>query len=370
MLSRYARALLAATFLVPLLIPVSGHTAGTQDRLDQIRDELSDLRSDIAEGEDEATFLKRRIDALNDDLTKLQIEINRLDTQIARIESEVRSAQAGIDRKQALIDDVEADAIEQARSLYKSGSTEMLDALLDSTSISVLNDRIEMLGIAAAQHTDSLIRYHRLRLEIQAEYDELFRKKKELVATRETQAEFEADKSERKSALTAALTELEGEIAHKKHREGALETAALRLTGDIQSAQARQSVAAMGESAQGFIWPLNGPITSYYGERWGRMHTGIDIDGYTGQPIVASKAGKVILSSYYSGYGNAVVVDHGGGFATLYAHMSDYNTSVGAYVEQGQVVGYVGCTGSCTGDHLHFEVRVNGSPQDPMKYLP
>jgi len=100
------------------------------------------------------------------------------------------------------------------------------------------------------------------------------------------------------------------------------------------------------------------------------MHTGIDIDGTSGQPVVASKAGRVIVASYYGGYGNAVVIDHGGGVTTLYGHMSNFNVSNGQSVSQGAVVGYVGCTGSCTGDHLHFEVRVNGSPQDPLNYLP
>jgi murein DD-endopeptidase MepM/ murein hydrolase activator NlpD len=100
------------------------------------------------------------------------------------------------------------------------------------------------------------------------------------------------------------------------------------------------------------------------------MHSGIDIDGVTGQPIVAVKAGRVILSSYYSGYGNAVVVDHGGGVTTLYGHMSEFDVSKGSFVEQGQVLGKVGCTGSCTGDHLHFEVRISGDPVDPMPYLP
>jgi murein DD-endopeptidase MepM/ murein hydrolase activator NlpD len=123
-------------------------------------------------------------------------------------------------------------------------------------------------------------------------------------------------------------------------------------------------------SAQGFIWPLNGPITSGYGPRWGRMHTGIDIDGYAGQAIVASKAGRVIVASPYGGYGNAVVIDHGGGIATLYAHMSAFSVSSGNSVGQGQVVGSVGCTGSCTGDHLHFEVRVNGGAVNPLDYLP
>jgi murein DD-endopeptidase MepM/ murein hydrolase activator NlpD len=100
------------------------------------------------------------------------------------------------------------------------------------------------------------------------------------------------------------------------------------------------------------------------------MHTGIDIDGYSGQPIVAAKDGVVVLAEYYSGYGNAVVIDHGGGYATPYGHMSRFAVRNGQSVEQGEIIGYVGCTGSCTGDHLHFEVRINGDPVDPMPYLP
>ena len=120
----------------------------------------------------------------------------------------------------------------------------------------------------------------------------------------------------------------------------------------------------------GFAWPLDGPITSPYGPRWGRIHTGIDIDGVTGEPIIASAGGRVVLSSYYSGYGNAVIIDHGNGFSTLYGHLSSLDVGVGDEVEQGQVVGAVGCTGNCTGDHLHFEIRIDGVPLDPLPYLP
>jgi virulence factor Mce-like protein len=123
-------------------------------------------------------------------------------------------------------------------------------------------------------------------------------------------------------------------------------------------------------SEEGFIWPLDGPITSPYGLRWGRMHTGIDIDGVTGEPVVASAEGTVVLASYYSGYGNAVIIDHGNGFSTLYGHLSSIDVDAGDEVEQGQVVGAVGCTGNCTGDHLHFEIRINGTPVDPLPYLP
>jgi murein DD-endopeptidase MepM/ murein hydrolase activator NlpD len=140
--------------------------------------------------------------------------------------------------------------------------------------------------------------------------------------------------------------------------------------GDIQAAQAVRSSLARGISREGFIWPLNNSITSYYGYRWGRMHNGIDIDGTTGEPIVAAKEGTVIMAQSYSGYGNAVIIDHGGGVATLYAHLSSFDVRDGQSISQGQIVGAVGCTGSCTGDHLHFEVRVNGSPRDPLDFLP
>ncbi|MGH2694112.1 MAG: murein hydrolase activator EnvC family protein [Actinomycetota bacterium] len=370
MLTGSPRAWLVATFLATLLVPSVGSVADPGDDLRATEQKLNVIRDKIEEGESEAQFLKRRVAALNENLTILQIQINKLDARITRIESDVRNAQARIDRTQAEIDRVQDLATEQAVALYKSGGTETLDALIGSRTLAELNQRLEFLGITAERNTGALIQYHRLRLAIQVEQAELFAKKKELSTVLAEQSRLHERRAEQRAQLAADLEKLNGRLASWRHREGSLEEVALRLTGDIQSAQAKAAVATLGESAQGFIWPLNGPVTSGFGERWGRMHTGIDIDGYTGQPIVASKAGQVIMSSYYSGYGNTVIVDHGGGYATLYAHMSDFATSSGKYVEQGKIVGYVGCTGSCTGDHLHFEVRINGNPVDPMKYLP
>jgi murein DD-endopeptidase MepM/ murein hydrolase activator NlpD len=123
-------------------------------------------------------------------------------------------------------------------------------------------------------------------------------------------------------------------------------------------------------SGAGLIWPVRGPVTSGYGMRWGRMHQGIDIGAGTGVPIRAAKGGTVTFAGTMSGYGNVVIIDHGGGFSTLYAHQSRLGSSVGQDVGQGQVIGYVGSTGHSTGPHLHFETRVNGSPRNPRNYLP
>jgi murein DD-endopeptidase MepM/ murein hydrolase activator NlpD len=169
----------------------------------------------------------------------------------------------------------------------------------------------------------------------------------------------------------------------------AQERAAIKESGAIQAASAQVEARIRAEqqpasggpaagsdgtaatpSAAGLIWPVHGPITSPFGPRWGGFHPGIDIGVPTGTPIEAAAAGTVIWCGWESGYGNLVVLDHHNGIATAYAHQSRIAVSCNQDVAQGQVIGYVGCTGFCTGPHLHFEVRVNGTPVDPLGYLP
>jgi murein DD-endopeptidase MepM/ murein hydrolase activator NlpD len=129
-------------------------------------------------------------------------------------------------------------------------------------------------------------------------------------------------------------------------------------------------------SVQGFQWPYNGRVGSGYGYRihpiyrTKRLHTGLDIGGSSGDPIYAAKGGEVIWAKRRGGYGHTVLIDHGDGITTLYAHMSSYESSFGDFVTRGDVIGYIGSTGTSTSPHLHFEVRVNGNPVDPMPYLP
>lgn len=121
--------------------------------------------------------------------------------------------------------------------------------------------------------------------------------------------------------------------------------------------------------ASGFIWPLHGPIASPFGYRHGSLHTGMDIDAPTGTPYVAALGGTVIAAQWDGGYGKMILVDHGNGVVTRYAHSSAFLVSVGQHVSQGQPIGRVGSTGNTTGPHLHFEIILNGTPVNPMNYL-
>ena len=175
--------------------------------------------------------------------------------------------------------------------------------------------------------------------------------------------------------------DLEGMLAEEAAVEAELQDFYAEQARQQAAAQQNNSSSSSGSSSNviadtgdlSFRWPLPGYsyISSPFGSRWGGWHTGIDISGggVYGASIVAAESGTVIMAQWYSTYGNCVIVDHGGGYSTLYAHMSSIGCNVGDYVTKGQTVGYVGSTGNSTGPHLHFEVRVNGTAQNPQNYV-
>jgi murein DD-endopeptidase MepM/ murein hydrolase activator NlpD len=171
-------------------------------------------------------------------------------------------------------------------------------------------------------------------------------------------------------ALAAEQSQLEDLI---RQRQAALEAArkAREAAGQaVGNGLSRLPSTGTGVSPSGFIWPLEGVLTSGFGPRWGRMHTGIDIADPAGTPIHAAKAGEVIYAGWINGYGNAVILDHGDGIATLYGHQSRLGCTEGQVLNQGDVLGFVGTTGHSTGNHLHFEIRINTKPVNPRPYLP
>ncbi len=194
----------------------------------------------------------------------------------------------------------------------------------------------------------------------------------------------------RRKAAADKLGELQEALSQQNRLKGALDTRIAEYTAEVDAlsreeatlsalirtrqleaeAEDVEAESAGGVSDSGMVWPAGGPVTSGFGTRWGRMHTGIDIGAGYGAPIRAAKDGTVILAGYNGGYGNCVVIDHGGGLSTLYGHMSSVEASEGEFVEAGEFIGEVGSTGNSTGPHLHFETRIGGGAENPMRYLP
>ena len=274
---------------------------------------------------------------------------------------------------------------ERLVQVYESGEPSTLGVLLGSVSIQNAIDRMQFLEeinaqdrrvatqVAWAKHQTATARTRTRHVrvavrgetavlasrtnQVQAVRDELVGARNDLAATRQQKL---VDLSTLSAAEQAAASEID-----------ALQAASASLAAQIRAAQASasRSTTAGAQSAAGLIWPVQGPVTSPFGWRWGRMHEGIDIGVPYGTPIHAAAAGTVIYCGWEEGYGNLVVLDHGGNLATAYGHQSSIAVGCGEQVAQGQVIGYVGCTGHCFGPHLHFEVRVNGNPVDPLGYL-
>jgi murein DD-endopeptidase MepM/ murein hydrolase activator NlpD len=262
-------------------------------------------------------------------------------------------------------------------AIYESSEPDMLTVILNSRGFDDLLNRYEYLKRIQSQDTSIAVRVRSLRDQtkdtverVRAARDEIAAKRAELARTRTELESLEGDLAAAREQDQQALAQVQD---HQHQLEGDIGDLEGQIQSQLQAAQsstpALPAGPIQGASASGFIWPVSGPVVSGYGMRWGQLHAGVDIAVPAGTPIRAAASGTVVLAAVTGGYGNYTCIDHGGGLSTCYAHLSSYAVSSGQSVDQGQVIGSVGCTGHCFGDHLHFEVRVNGSPVDPMGYL-
>jgi murein DD-endopeptidase MepM/ murein hydrolase activator NlpD len=225
-------------------------------------------------------------------------------------------------------------------------------------------DRMRILKERAAR---TRVRVQAATRVVEARTNEVREVRDQLVAARQGLVQARASKHE------SLVSVRESEQQHASEA-AALQAVSAQLAARINAAQAVPSATSLAvggdttPSASGLIWPVSGPVVSPFGWRWGRMHEGIDIGVGYGTPIAAAASGVIIYAGWMGGYGNLIIIDHGGGLATAYAHQTSFAVG-GGPVSQGQTIGYVGCTGHCFGPHLHFEVRVNGAAVDPLGYL-
>ena len=381
--------IVAAALLLSVLLPALSMIAGaiTQDDINGIKSELSDI---TAQKKD----VQKELAAIRGDLSKAEEQVELLQAQIILTEQQINASQRLLDQYDLEIQDKEEEIAEleaqeaaqyeqfygQVRWMEETGSVSYLSIFFQASSFSEMLDYAMLI-------TDIMEYSNRIITALKETQQQLGEARAELQDARtlqaEAQAELEAHKSER-TAQNAEATALYDEIAHS---EAELAAKAKQLAAD-EAAMARElkeaeqkyaeQLAAMNNTGA-WYWPLPGCyyISSIFGGRtspitgrW-ESHTGTDIPAAGGTQIHAAQGGIVTVSKYNVSYGNYCMISHGNGYVTLYAHMKTLPiVKEGDTVTKGQVIGYVGTTGSSTGNHLHFELRINGVRNNVLKLYP
>jgi murein DD-endopeptidase MepM/ murein hydrolase activator NlpD len=359
-------ALLAAITVLCCSLAVPAQAAGnTRQRRDAARAKRADLAKQLNTLRASDGQLQGALRSLNDQVTAETANAAAARQKVdaaAALESQAQGELASTERRMT---GIRKAVVGRAVSTYIRPRDDVV--VQETLSPSEASRREALLSQVLSNDQDLLDQLHALKQDLQLK-QKAAKKARDIASARrrEVDAKLQALHQARaeKARLAAAVAARIRDYAAEAEAQAAQESS---LTALINS---ESRFVPGGSSAAGLIWPIRGTVTSGFGYRWGRLHAGIDIAAPTGTPIHAAKAGQVIFAGTMSGYGNAVIVDHGGGFSTLYAHQSRLGSSKGQVVNQGDVIGYVGSTGHSTGPHLHFETRVNGSARDPRPYLP
>jgi murein DD-endopeptidase MepM/ murein hydrolase activator NlpD len=383
--------------LAIIAAPASGDVASRKQAIDS---RLQAVQAKIARAEQRERELAADIASVNGQIRDLASQVGIVSVRLAPLERDLALHKEKLDRLNELYR-VQTERFEFYRheydalierlgnrliDLYEGGELGSLEVLLSARSFSDLISQADYVQAVGVQDKNiaGQVGTAKQRVHQQREHTKRFRAlaaaETRTIAIRTSQVRALRDQllasKNRLAAARASKRESLRSIAESKqeylHEAAGLAQASASLSSQIQSAQSSNSYSPPGDttpSAAGFIWPVNGPVTSGFGMRWGRMHEGIDIGVGSGTPIHAAASGRVVYSGWMDGYGNLVAIDHGRGISTAYGHQSSIAVGNGQIVTQGQVIGYVGCTGHCFGPHLHFEVRINGSPVDPLGYL-
>lgn len=387
---RAAAAALAAAVMISGVMPgltgtdVLAVSQSQIDALEEQRDALRAEREEMQAGIDELE--SQQADVLEQKAAlDAQNEVYRQEIEL--VEEQVSIYTQLVEDKAREVEQATADENEQlatyrrhVRAMEENGRFTYLSILFGSSSLGELMSNLDMIGeiMEADQRSyDQYVAAREKSEQIQAEYetmlDELDVRQAELESER---AELEAQIEEATQLIVDLEAQLETDRAAYEEqlaKEEALESEIQNMIAELERQEAANSITSTGT----YIWPLPGYSPgSAYGWRihpiWGdmRFHAGEDIGAPSGTPILAADSGiATVIPDNGNGYGNYVIINHGGGRTTLYAHMSGFAVSNGASVTQGQTIGYVGSTGNSTGPHLHFEVRVNGATTDPKSYF-
>jgi len=390
-----AAAVLLLAALLALAGPAAGDPGADKARVDN---ELGQLRGAADEAEQRAGVLTEELSAVAGRVRDLQADVDAQQGRLGELEGLLATARerlAALDRtiaaQTARLERLRreyrialARLERRVRELYMTDSPDALAFVLGTASFTDILDDLELLGRIGRQD-------ERIAARVRSSRDGVADARRRTRIARDEAARVEASvasaASEQRSVVSQLVASRDALVSARREKSAALasivedresvleeidalEQQSAALAAQIREAQQQSAPDIVPPSGTGQLaWPVSGPVTSGFGPRWGRMHEGIDIAVPTGTPVRAAAAGTVIYAGWLGGYGNLVVIDHGGGLSTAYAHNSGFAASVGQAVAAGQVVAYSGSTGHSSGPHVHFEVRVNGTAVDPLGYL-
>jgi murein DD-endopeptidase MepM/ murein hydrolase activator NlpD len=385
---RVSITLALAAFLV---LPMPGRTSSLNHRMDVVKGKIQQKKAKEGVLTSTITRYNQRIQSLQGEIRDLQDRQNRISASLADKQAELRSTQDKLEKARDRLARLKvylgkAEKVLAARlvQMYKDGEPDVLTVVLESNGFADMLERTQFLDRITNQDNQIITRVRVLKAETTHQTNQLGALQKQQTAAAQA---IEARRNQVvavKGKLVSSRSELQGardgrqailtRVKSSRHRlEGDLSKMQAQVQAQLRAAQQGPSVSTgpIRRGTGSMIWPVNGPITSPFCERraWEACHPGIDIGVPAGTPIRAADSGRVVIAGWTGGYGNYTCIQHTASLSTCYGHQSAIQVSVGQNVSQGQVIGLVGCTGLCFGDHLHFEVRINGAVTNPLNYL-
>lgn len=371
---RLLSVLLTVVFLTGVILPVYA------DEIDEARQKLQDVSRQLTEQQNNAEKARQQEKSVLGELNQLEQGIKNTENTIDDLNDKIAALEETIAATEAEIEDAQQELDRQVEILSdrlvfiyeKGGDVSYLEVLLSATDIKDFLTRYDMLNCIVEEDMDLIETIDRMRKNLDIKKEELESNKRELEEMKAQQLAIKAELDNQHDSKNELLSDVRQEKAQYEKAIAELEQASKELESMIISLQSGEQ---LGTGT--YTWPTPGytQITSPYGMRYHpilkqrKMHTGVDIGAPRGATIVAADSGTVIYAGWMGGYGQVIVVDHGQGISTLYAHQDRFLAGVGQNVAKGEAIGKVGSTGWSTGPHLHFEVRINGQHTNPMNYI-